>query len=392
LAKDRPTILERLVNTLFPPMSADIVRLRTRVAYFALPIYYFLLVLWLVEGVTLGRFAANLGYEASFALISIGILAMAGILTLWLVHAGRIATAGHLLGIAFFGFAVIQAFDLPQSTSLMSFGFYASIMSVGAIVGGLSVYYYAVAAVLAMIGTWAQKPQLLTDPLNQATGIPFLVSQGALFLALAALLHFLSIQIVNTLSQMRNQADEMEQLALTDPLTDLSNRRHLLNRLEHEFSRSRRYHRALTLIFIDLDEFKAVNDRFGHMVGDDVLKGIAQSLRASIRSTDLLARVGGDEFAVLLPETTPDGGIKVINRLRESLLQYSTDASPSLPPLTFCAGVAQLSAEDESIDDLLARADRLQYLAKNAGKNSTITEKDLPEGEGILEPSDATSA
>lgn len=372
-------------------MSADVLQLRTRVAYFALPIYYFLLVLWLVEGVTLGRFAADLGYEAGFALISIGILALAGVLTLWLVRGGRIATAGHLLSIAFFGFAVIQAFDLPQSTSLMSFGFYASIMSVGAIVGGLSVYYYAVAAVLAMIGTWAQKPALLSDPLNQATGVPFLVSQGALFLALAALLHFLSIQIQKTLAQMRNQADEMEQLALTDPLTDLSNRRHLLNRLEHEFSRSRRYHRALTLIFIDLDDFKEVNDRFGHMVGDDVLRGIAQSLRASIRSTDLLARVGGDEFAVLLPETTPEGGVRVINRLRESLLNYSRDASPTLPPLTFCAGVSQLTSEDESIDDLLARADRLQYLAKNAGKNSTITQDDMPDVERAEKPKGATS-
>jgi diguanylate cyclase (GGDEF)-like protein len=360
-------------------MGPDAIQLRTRVAHFALPIFYFLLVLWLVEGITLGRFAFKLGYETSLALVSMGILAMLGILTVWLVRRGRIAAAGHLLGIAYFGFAVLQTFDLPESTSLMSFGFYAAIMSVGAIVGGLAAYYYGMAAILAMLAIWWQNPALMSEPLNQATGLPFLVSQGALFIGLAALLHFLSIQIQNTLAKMRDQADEMEQLALTDPLTDLSNRRHLLSRLEHEHQRSRRYRRSLSLIFIDLDNFKKINDRFGHLVGDEVLRGIAQSLRSSIRSTDLLARVGGDEFAVLLPETRSEGALHVVDRLRQSLMQYIQRANPSIRQLTFCAGVAELTPEDESIDDLLARADRLQYMAKSAGKNSTKTERDLPE-------------
>jgi diguanylate cyclase (GGDEF)-like protein len=371
-------MFKRVRRTLFPPMSPDAIQLRTRVAHFALPIFYFLLVLWLVEGITLGRFALNLGYETSLALVSMGILAMLGVLTIWLVRGNRIASAGHVLGIAYFGFAVLQTFDLPQSTSLMSFGFYAAIMSVGAIVGGLAAYYYAAAAILAMVAIWLQNPVLISDPLSQATGIPFLVSQGALFLGIAALLHFLSIQIQNTLATIRDQANEMKQLALTDPLTDLSNRRHLLSRLEHEHQRSRRYQHSLSLIFIDLDNFKEVNDRFGHLVGDDVLRGIAQSLRSSIRSTDLLARVGGDEFAILLPETRSDGALRVVDRLRESLTEYSEKTNPSLPQLTFCAGIAELTPADESIDEMLARADRLQYLAKSAGKNSTKTERDLP--------------
>lgn len=367
----------RFRSSLFPPMSHDAIQLRTRVAHFALPILYFLLVLWLVEGIALGRFAVDLGYETSLALVSMGILAMLGILTVWLVRKARIATAGHVLGLAYFGFAVLQSFDLPQSTSLMSFGFYAAIVSVGAIVGGLTAYYYAVAAILAMLSIWLQNPSLMSEPLSQSTGLPFLVSQGALFLGLAALLHFLSIQIQNTLARMRDQADEMKQLALTDPLTDLSNRRHLLSRLKYEHERSLRYQRSLSLIFIDLDDFKEVNDRFGHLVGDKVLRGIGQALRSSIRSTDLLARIGGDEFAILLPETRSDGALRVVDRLRQSLLEYSEGANPSIPRLTFCAGVAELTPADETIDEMLARADRLHYMAKSAGKNTTKTERDL---------------
>jgi diguanylate cyclase (GGDEF)-like protein len=165
----------------------------------------------------------------------------------------------------------------------------------------------------------------------------------------------------------------------------LANRRHLIEQLEREFARARRYRRPLSLLYLDLDGFKAVNDRFGHMFGDEILRGVAKSMQAVLRSTDLLARIGGDEFAVLLPETNLEGGQKVANKLRKALVAYSQRLGPMIPALTFCAGASQLLKEDRSIDDILARADDAQYLAKSTGKAHTRTQVELshpPQAEG----------
>jgi diguanylate cyclase (GGDEF)-like protein len=171
----------------------------------------------------------------------------------------------------------------------------------------------------------------------------------------------------------------MSTLALTDPLTSLANRRQFLDQLQREFNRSKRYRRPLSLLYVDLDGFKEINDHFGHIYGDEVLCGVARSMLSALRASDLLARIGGDEFAVLLPETKLQGALEVSKKLRKALSAYSrrTSLETSLPPLTFCAGVSQRHDRDQSIDDMLARADGAQYLAKATGKAHTRVESEI---------------
>jgi diguanylate cyclase (GGDEF)-like protein len=185
--------------------------------------------------------------------------------------------------------------------------------------------------------------------------------------------------IHQTIDRLHQQNEQMTELAHTDPLTELANRRFYMEQLEREFARARRHHRPLSMIYLDLDGFKAINDRFGHLFGDDVLRGVGRSMRAVLRSTDLLARLGGDEFAVLLPETVQSGAVNVAGKLRKALAAYVHQFGAALPSLTFCAGVAQLRESDTTIDDILARADDAQYLAKANGKDHTRTQVELDE-------------
>jgi len=150
-----------------------------------------------------------------------------------------------------------------------------------------------------------------------------------------------------------------------------------MEQLGREFSRARRYRRPLSLLYLDLDGFKAINDRFGHLFGDEVLTGVGRAMKAVLRSTDLLARIGGDEFVVLLPETGIEGAHNVIAKLRKALAAYGQQLGPAVPPLSFCAGVSQLRQDDATIDDILSRADEAQYLAKGTGPGHTRSEKEL---------------
>jgi diguanylate cyclase (GGDEF)-like protein len=215
------------------------------------------------------------------------------------------------------------------------------------------------------------------DGFEPATSFIVLGSQIVLFIGTAAIIYSLSNQVQRTIDHLHEQADRLVDLAQTDPLTGLPNRRYFIELLTREFARARRYHRPLTLLYLDLDDFKELNDRHGHLFGDEILRGASRSLKAVLRSTDLLARIGGDEFAVLLPETNLGGAQNVAKKLRRALIAFGQQVSPIVPPLTFCGGISQLREGDTSVDDVLARADSAQYLAKDMGKDDTRTEMDL---------------
>jgi len=169
-----------------------------------------------------------------------------------------------------------------------------------------------------------------------------------------------------TLSDKRR----FELLASTDALTGCLNRRALIEKLEQELDRARRYGFPVTILMIDLDRFKAVNDTFGHLVGDAVLRQMGELLRREVRSVDLVARYGGEEFVVLLPNTATDGGASFAERLRVRVEQY--DFSTGLAPLalTVSIGVATFpAAPGQTVDNLLAAADQALYRAKHDGRN-----------------------
>ncbi|MEP6764641.1 MAG: diguanylate cyclase [Gemmatimonadaceae bacterium] len=164
----------------------------------------------------------------------------------------------------------------------------------------------------------------------------------------------------------------LEQLAQTDPLTQLLNRRALTERITAEMERALRYDSSMALLMIDLDHFKHVNDTYGHLVGDDVLRDVAELLNVTIRTTDMVSRYGGEEFLVLLPETDEVGAESFAERIRVAIDQHEFGGRADQAPLhlTTSVGVATFpAARIESVEDLFARADAALYRAKADGRN-----------------------
>jgi len=169
-----------------------------------------------------------------------------------------------------------------------------------------------------------------------------------------------------------SQADNrrLEELATTDPLTRLLNRRAMAERLAIETDRSRRFRTEVSVLMIDIDHFKAVNDSAGHPAGDEVLRQLAGLLSEAVRSIDIVARFGGEEFVVILPQTGRDGGMVFAERLRDRISEHEFDVPGRNLRLTVSIGLATFPAADTTTaDDLLARADQALYRAKTEGRN-----------------------
>jgi diguanylate cyclase (GGDEF)-like protein len=161
-----------------------------------------------------------------------------------------------------------------------------------------------------------------------------------------------------------------EALSVTDDLTSLFNSRYLNQVLHRETKRASRSGRPLSLLFIDLDGFKGVNDNHGHLCGSRALVEAAAVIRGSARETDMVARFGGDEFALVLPDTGSDGAFAVGERIRERIAAHPFLAGEGLTiRLTASVGVATLPVHARSADELVAAADRAMYAVKDAGKN-----------------------
>lgn len=170
-------------------------------------------------------------------------------------------------------------------------------------------------------------------------------------------------------SAYKNLENELRHLADTDPLTGVANRRKFFHRANEEFVRARRTLRALAVIMLDIDYFKEVNDCWGHDAGDRVLQETSSAWGQALRTQDVLARLGGEEFAVLLPDTDLHAALETAKRLAHTLEQLSLNAELCGISCTASAGVAELRAEDSDFDDCLRRADAALYRAKRMGRH-----------------------
>jgi diguanylate cyclase (GGDEF)-like protein len=161
------------------------------------------------------------------------------------------------------------------------------------------------------------------------------------------------------------RASDLEAIAAIDFLTGIYNRREFESLARAELARCQRYMRPLSVLMIDIDHFKAVNDRFGHAAGDAVLKNVVAICRAEKRESDVLARLGGEEFIMMLPETTVAAATQFAERLRRRV----EDVSPALIGVTVSIGIAGTSIGTSGIEELLRRADEALYEAKALGRN-----------------------
>jgi len=172
---------------------------------------------------------------------------------------------------------------------------------------------------------------------------------------------------------VQERTAELQRLAITDSLTGVFNRRHLLILGEQALEQARRYQRPLAALMIDIDHFKQINDRYGHAVGDEALKKLAECLQSNLRAADILGRYGGEEFVVLMPETDLETARRIAERLCEGIRALTIETEHAPIHFTTSIGVAVFDdARDATVDSLIQRADQAMYAAKQAGRNQVF--------------------
>lgn len=184
------------------------------------------------------------------------------------------------------------------------------------------------------------------------------------------LIEFLFLLIMSVLFYaLRKNLDNEKELASRDPLTGALNRRSFFDLAEYEIKRSHRYGLPFTIAYIDLDNFKGINDQFGHRIGDQLLVTVVSTFRSNIRSTDILARFGGDEFVILLPETSREAASMFLDKMHSHL---DLVMKQNGWPVSFSIGAATYPKAPATADEAIHKADELMYQVKNSGKSRLL--------------------
>jgi len=178
----------------------------------------------------------------------------------------------------------------------------------------------------------------------------------------------------NALEESKILRKKLHQQAIRDPLTNLYNRRYMEEFLEREIERARRYQHKVCIVFLDIDNFKSINDSFGHEVGDDAIRKISQLAQEIIRGSDVVCRYGGDELVLILPETTLENALDKCEKLRECVSKTDwSELSKGLSKLTISLGVAEFPSHGDTRDIILNSADSALLNAKKNGRNRVVS-------------------
>jgi diguanylate cyclase (GGDEF)-like protein len=374
-------VFRRLWSTLYPRVEFEQLAYRRRLASRVLVIHFGAMLVWLVSVLYLEWSVVDVSFVPPAANLAAAVAGVLVGLLAWLcIRRNRPVIAGYLLALVPLSLGTLNLLLGPSTIHFTSVTWLVSTVMAGAVIGAGAAFAFAAFASLMTLGSFLLARAGGLGSIAQLTpesAAIFLLSVPIASIVTAVIISMLSAQVQRTIDRLHSQAQRLSSLANTDPLTHLANRRYLLEQLDREFARARRYHRPLSLIYIDLDGFKAINDRHGHLYGDDVLQGAAKALSGILRTTDLLARIGGDEFAVLMPETEVGEADKVTDKLRRALAAYGNRLGGRVGLLSFCAGVATIHPEDDTIEGMLQRADEALYLAKNDGVGQTRSEFDV---------------
>lgn len=230
--------------------------------------------------------------------------------------------------------------------------------------------------------SWLETPNTMW--VRSHLGAPILVDNEVVgfIVLLSARVGFFNAEQANRLQAFANQAavaiqkarlfEQLNMLATIDSLTNIANRRYFFERAELEFERALRYNKPLSALMLDIDNFKIINDTYGHAVGDQILKDVAAVCTRSLRKLDLLGRYGGEEFALLLPETNCVAAVEAAERLRRTIAAERFHIKQGALSLTVSIGVVELSPRVSSFRSLLDLADEALYQAKNNGRNQVV--------------------
>lgn len=204
---------------------------------------------------------------------------------------------------------------------------------------------------------------------------PFFIVAANRFLGLAGELVGIVVSFTD-ISKRKTLEEDLRRLATIDSLTGVFSRRYFLELAERELNRARRYDSPVSLLMLDVDHFKNINDTYGHPVGDEVLKKICATCKEELRSNDIMGRIGGEEFAIALPECDLENSLLIAERIRASLEESSLLAGGAEVKYTLSIGAAQFGRSAESLGELLKQADQALYHAKTNGRNQVAAARD----------------
>jgi diguanylate cyclase (GGDEF)-like protein len=206
--------------------------------------------------------------------------------------------------------------------------------------------------------------------INTLQAMTFLL---AIFFGIAWTFGFVMLNSERLEADLRSAQDKLQKMATTDFLTGIANVRFFSEAGEREVQRAHRYKRPLALLMIDLDHFKKVNDKYGHTIGDKILVAFAGICKKCLRKVDIFGRLGGEEFAILLPETDANGGKKFAERLRATIEKSRIKVENKTFHIAVSIGVTELLPDDNQLETALKRADDTMYEAKRKGRNQVVT-------------------